>query len=89
MSALNAPARNPIGPDHHFHTLLTGTAQIDRILIQLAQQLTTLTPQTLLELAVLKRLGCDQMQGFLLSPALPPDGAGELARARGLALTFS
>jgi diguanylate cyclase (GGDEF)-like protein len=45
--------------------------------------------ETQRQLAVLKRLGCDQMQGFLLSPALPPDGAGELARARGLALSFN
>jgi hypothetical protein len=29
------------------------------------------------------------MQGFLLSPALPPDGVGQLVRARSVALSLS
>lgn len=56
MRALDASARNPVRPDHHLRTLLPSSAQIDRILIQLAHQLTTLTLQTLLQLGVLKRL---------------------------------
>jgi len=45
--------------------------------------------ETQKQLAVLRRLGCDEMQGFLLSPALPPDGVGQLVRARSLALQLS
>ena len=41
------------------------------------------------QLAVLRRLGCDEIQGFILSPALPPDGVGQLVRARSLALSLS
>ncbi|HZZ95009.1 MAG TPA: EAL domain-containing protein [Usitatibacter sp.] len=44
--------------------------------------------ETQKQLAVLRRLGCDEMQGFLLSPALPPDGVGQLVRARSVALTL-
>jgi diguanylate cyclase (GGDEF)-like protein len=45
--------------------------------------------ETQRQLAALRRLGCDDMQGFLLSPALPAEGLGELVRARSLAMTFS
>ena len=45
--------------------------------------------ETQKQLAVLRRLGCDEMQGFLLSAALPPDGVGQLVRARSVALSLS
>ena len=45
--------------------------------------------ETQKQLAVLRRLGCDEMQGFLLSAALPPEGVGQLVRARSLALQLS
>ena len=45
--------------------------------------------ETQRQLAVLRRLGCDEMQGFLLSPALPAQGLGELVRARAVALSLS
>jgi diguanylate cyclase (GGDEF)-like protein len=45
--------------------------------------------ETQRQLAVLRRLGCDEIQGFLLSPALPAQGLGELVRARAVALSLS
>jgi len=45
--------------------------------------------ETQRQLAVLRRLGCDEIQGFILSPALPAQGVGELVRARSVALSLS